>query len=95
MATYHLRVKDDTKRSALKSLLNVMLIIFYARKGKPMRIISIEKEHRATVMIVSSKEVSYRNGQKARLKNFFLRRLVTRTKETVATKKSNYLCLMN
>ena len=63
---------------ALRSLLNVMPIIFFVRKDKLMRTISIEKEHRATKMIVSLRAVNYPNGLKALLKNFSLQRRAMR-----------------
>ena len=88
MASYHLRMKNDTRIPVAKKYRqNVMPITFYARTENPMRIISIEKEHRATALIVSLKEVTYPNGRKARLKNFSLRRPATRTKEIAGTRK--------
>ena len=86
MASYHLRVKDDTRQSGSK---------VSAKRHELMRTTSTAKERRATAMIVSSKEVSYPNGRKVLLKNFSARRPVMRIRETAGTKKSNCLCQTN
>ena len=95
MATYHLRVKNDTHPSGKKISAKRHADYILREDGKSMRIISIEKEHRATALIVSLKEVTYPNGRKARLKNFSLRRPATRTKEIAGTRKLNCLYLTN
>ena len=103
MASYHLRVKNDTQPSGTKvSALaeqkyrqNVTPTTFYARTENPMRTISIAKERRAKKQTVFLKAVSCLNGRKGRHKNFLARQLVTRVKEIAGIKKSNCLCPTN
>lgn len=96
MASYHLRMKNDTRIPVAKKYRqNVMPITFYARTENPMRTISIVKEHKATRMIVFSRVVSCQSGLKTRHKDFSTPQRDTRTKGIVATKKSSCLYPMN
>ena len=58
-------------------------------------ITSIAKELRAIKAIAYSKEVNYRNGRRARLKNFLVRRIATKIKETSAIEKLSCRCRTN
>ena len=95
MATYHLRVKNDTQPSGKKVSAKRHADYILREDGKSMRIISIEKEHRATALIVSSRAINCPNGQRVQPKSFSLRQHATRAKEIAGTKKSNYPCLTN
>ena len=92
MATYHLRIKNDTKPTEKKYRQNVTLNTSCVKKEMPTPIISIGKVLRAVKMIVSSRAISYRNGRKARLKNFSRRQHAMRIKAIVDTKKLSCLC---
>ena len=75
MATYHLRVKNDTQPSGIKVSATI----------------STGKEHKVKKRIAFSKTVSCLNGQRVQHKNFLARQIVTRVRETGGIKKSNCL----
>ena len=99
MATYHLRVKNDSKPSGKKVSAKRHAEYILREEGKA-HADYINREGAQSgrddcvfkgSQIVSSREVSYRNGQKARLKNFSLRQPATRIKAIDATKKLSCL----
>lgn len=86
MATYHLRVKDDTKTSGTRVSAKRHVDYILREEGKAHAdYINREGAQRNKDDCVW--QVIYRSGLKTRLKNFLVRRLVTKIKETSAIEK--------
>ena len=93
MASYHLRVKDDTRQSGSKVSAKRHADYILREEGQAHAdYINREgaQSDRNDCVFKGSQ-----NGRKVRLKNFSARRPVMRIRETAGTKKSNCLCQTN
>ncbi|MBQ3442719.1 MAG: hypothetical protein IJG33_05665 [Selenomonadaceae bacterium] len=95
MATYHLRVKNDTQPSGTKVSAKRHADYILREDGKSHADYINREGAQGEKTDCFSKTVNCRSGQKARHKSFSARQHVTRVKETGGIKKSNCLCPTN
>ena len=95
MATYHLRLKNDTKSGGGKVSAKRHAGYILREDGKSHADYINREGSQITRMIVFSRAISCPNGRRVPRKNFSLRQLAMKTKEMCGTEKLNCRFRMN